>query len=652
MSGKAYDELKIPKKLPNKQKEEIRIMESIYQTEFQPIQPYNWDRKPVHYRIHFQKDYVGVIVDVELTRGYPKNSGPKISFIASTGKKKDESQQLTTNDIAYLNKESQDILKECESDRSLAIHEVLARVQLFVEEKDVAKRDAWIEAKERHEQEKKLIEAKLRKELELAKQKKQNETKQLIVEIQKVNDERIKEFTGQIYGSDDFHHEPLLLSGEIKPSPVTAGGNIVNTKARGTTGTPKKKKAGKRKGRKNHNIKAHNSSNITTKTTKNANTDIDIDGHDDVDDDPFGDIQGLQAGGLFMDIGRHIVHSPPDTPSKHTDTYENTSKRETKNSPTPLVESRYKRDYEYIGRLGKGGFGTVFLAKNKLDGQSYAIKIIQVKGSSYAAAKQEITVLASLNHHYIVRYYHSWVESVSPYKKEEGVISGTNTGGFHRNEVKKDVKDDNWLDQQDWMQSNNMTSTMPSESSYQGKGEWLYIQMEYCPNLTLRQVIDKNECKGNLGWKFFRQTVEAIDHIHQKGIIHRDLKPDNIFIDSKANIKLGDFGLAFGGEITEDQDKPSEVVGTLLYRSPEQAEEGKTYDHKADMFALGIILFEIFRPFNSRMERYKVIQELRRTTEVDPTESKVLDKQAPGNSLHEVDGKSAIVQVVEALIAR
>lgn len=73
----------------------------------------------------------------------------------------------------------------------------------------------------------------------------------------------------------------------------------------------------------------------------------------------------------------------------------------------------------------------------------------------------------------------------------------------------------------------------------------MYIQMEFCEKFTLRQAIDDNLYQNSERlWRLFREIAEGLSHIHQQGMIHRDLKPVNIFLDSRDQIKIGDFGLA------------------------------------------------------------------------------------------------------------
>jgi len=167
----------------------------------------------------------------------------------------------------------------------------------------------------------------------------------------------------------------------------------------------------------------------------------------------------------------------------------------------------------------------------------------------------------------------------------------------------------------------------------------LYIQMEYCPT-TLRTLINagnvfSSKPDGESIWPLFRQMLEGLAYIHEKKVLHRDLKPANIFIAADGSAKLGDFGLAVmgGGKTTESiggigmfsnlenvvsplltsggGEAHTDGVGTALYRPPEQG-NSKTYNDKADVFSLGICLFEMCNPpFNTDSERIQTILSLR-----------------------------------------
>ena len=109
-------------------------------------------------------------------------------------------------------------------------------------------------------------------------------------------------------------------------------------------------------------------------------------------------------------------------------------------------------------------------------------------------------------------------------------------------------------------------------------------------------------------------------YVHSKGMMHRDLKPSNIFFSLEGNIKVGDFGLvtssAYDGlqssylalkALGEDQQHRQHTgnLGSHLYMSPELM-SGRKYDHKVDIFSLGVIFFELHYPFVTDMERAKV----------------------------------------------
>ncbi|XP_035966578.1 eIF-2-alpha kinase GCN2 isoform X1 [Halichoerus grypus] len=165
---------------------------------------------------------------------------------------------------------------------------------------------------------------------------------------------------------------------------------------------------------------------------------------------------------------------------------------------------------------------------------------------------------------------------------------------------------------------------------------YLYIQMEYCEKSTLRDTIDQGLYQDTIRlWRLFREILDGLAYIHEKGMIHRDLKPVNIFLDSDDHVKIGDFGLAtdhlaFTADGKQDdtadhliKSDPSGhltgMVGTALYVSPEvQGSSRPTYNQKVDLFSLGIIFFEMsYHPMVTASERIFVLNQLR-----DPTSPK------------------------------
>ncbi|MCO5571335.1 hypothetical protein L7F22_025073 [Adiantum nelumboides] len=164
----------------------------------------------------------------------------------------------------------------------------------------------------------------------------------------------------------------------------------------------------------------------------------------------------------------------------------------------------------------------------------------------------------------------------------------------------------------------------PAEDNY-AERTYLYIQMEYCPR-TLREVLDSNAeaLDEATVWRIFRQIVEGLAHIHGQGITHRDLTPNNIFFDMRNDIKIGDFGLAKFTSLEQPDREAflsSDVhgssldgtgqVGTYFYTAPEVGQGWPLIDEKADMYSLGVILFELWHPFKTAMERFVVLNELK-----------------------------------------
>ncbi|XP_010157299.1 PREDICTED: eukaryotic translation initiation factor 2-alpha kinase 4 [Eurypyga helias] len=160
---------------------------------------------------------------------------------------------------------------------------------------------------------------------------------------------------------------------------------------------------------------------------------------------------------------------------------------------------------------------------------------------------------------------------------------------------------------------------------------YLYIQMEYCEKSTLRDTIDEGlyEDTSRL-WRLFREILDGLAYIHEKGMIHRDLKPVNIFLDSDDHVKIGDFGLATdhpanavisrreesnsdSSALSDQSGNLTGMVGTALYVSPEvQGSTKSTYNQKVDLFSLGIIFFEMsYHPMSTASERIFVLGQLR-----------------------------------------
>ncbi|XP_035198717.1 serine/threonine-protein kinase Nek8 isoform X2 [Oxyura jamaicensis] len=193
--------------------------------------------------------------------------------------------------------------------------------------------------------------------------------------------------------------------------------------------------------------------------------------------------------------------------------------------------------YERIRVVGRGAFGIVHLCLRKADQKLVILKQIPVEQMSKderLAAQNECQVLKLLSHPNVIEYYENFLEDKA-----------------------------------------------------------LMIAMEYAPGGTLAEFIHKR-CNSLLDedtiLHFFVQILLALHHVHTKQILHRDLKTQNILLDKhRMIVKIGDFGIS---KILSSKSKAYTVVGTPCYISPELC-EGKPYNQKSDIWALGCVLYEL-----------------------------------------------------------
>lgn len=370
--------------------------------------------------------------------------------------------------------------------------------------------------------------------------------------------------------------------------------------------------------------------------------------------------------------------------------------------------SRYENDFEELELLGKGAYGAVFKARNRLDGRDYAIKKIRLSASADNDEKtlREITALSRLSHQNIVRYVTCWIQvqddPAASSTTGETLTSSVQTStrdlrlpglqddfmsvghdafshsASHIRFANSDSEDDENGEgeegprraQTNGHEKDGDDSDGSSESSSSSSGSdddddddddhqllnhsrmqqsfslsnaptpptqprWLFIQMEFVENQTLREAIDRGLTVEE-SWRLFRQMIEALAHVASLGIIHRDLKPSNILMfgaggeqgHSAGDIKIGDFGLATTttslqggtdgapvfGTTDESVDQTTEI-GTNLYIAPEVLKAGASrYDYKVDVYAAGIVFFEMLasqRVYKTGMERIQTIRDLR-----------------------------------------
>ncbi|MBE7500743.1 MAG: serine/threonine protein kinase [Verrucomicrobiales bacterium] len=123
-----------------------------------------------------------------------------------------------------------------------------------------------------------------------------------------------------------------------------------------------------------------------------------------------------------------------------------------------------------------------------------------------------------------------------------------------------------------------------------------YLLMEYVEGSTLRQALRAGRLAPETALALVPAICEALEFAHQQGVVHRDIKPENVLLTPQGRVKLADFGIAklvhpepATPALTEDRS----VVGTPHYMAPEQIEHPQRVDHRADIYSLGVVFYEM-----------------------------------------------------------
>jgi tRNA A-37 threonylcarbamoyl transferase component Bud32 len=212
-------------------------------------------------------------------------------------------------------------------------------------------------------------------------------------------------------------------------------------------------------------------------------------------------------------------------------------------SPTPYLEmlGRQFPQLEILEHLGQGGMGVVYKARQRQLDRLVALKILPTTLGQEAAFTERFTrearALAKLNHPNIVHVY-----------------------DFGRTD------------------------------------EHFYFIMEFVDGMNLRSLLHGGTLKPEEALKIVPQICEALQFAHDEGIVHRDIKPENILIDTRGRVKIADFGLA---KLMDQHGTDfrltgtDQVMGTLNYMAPEQMQGSRTVDHRADIYSLGVVFYEM-----------------------------------------------------------
>lgn len=127
-------------------------------------------------------------------------------------------------------------------------------------------------------------------------------------------------------------------------------------------------------------------------------------------------------------------------------------------------------------------------------------------------------------------------------------------------------------------------------------GGLFYFLMEFVDGVNLRQALQNGQLSAKEALAIVPQVCDALQYAHDEGIVHRDIKPENVLIDRKGRVKIADFGLARLLGKTADNftlTGTQQVMGTPKYMAPEQLEGTHDVDHRADIYSLGVVFYEM-----------------------------------------------------------
>ncbi|MHC4875151.1 MAG: serine/threonine protein kinase [Planctomycetota bacterium] len=123
-----------------------------------------------------------------------------------------------------------------------------------------------------------------------------------------------------------------------------------------------------------------------------------------------------------------------------------------------------------------------------------------------------------------------------------------------------------------------------------------YFLMEFVDGPTLREVIRADHLAAEHALTIVPRLCDALQFAHDKGVIHRDIKPENILMSTDGSVKIADFGLS---RIVGNDNQPTaltrthQIMGTPRYMAPEQMEGSRSVDHRADIYSLGVVFYEM-----------------------------------------------------------
>ena len=224
--------------------------------------------------------------------------------------------------------------------------------------------------------------------------------------------------------------------------------------------------------------------------------------------------------------------------------------------PTPAELAPLFPHLEILELIGKGGMGVVYKARQKSLNRLVALKLLapeRVTDAQFADRfAHEARALAALNHPNIVTIY------------DFGSVAGVGAPGWP-------------------------ASAMPAT------GKMYFFVMEFVDGVNLRQAMKAGRFTPEQALAVVPPVCEALQYAHNHGIVHRDIKPENLLLDKEGRVKIADFGLAkmLGAGASGVGLAESQPAGTPQYMAPEQQTAPQQVDSRADIYSLGVVLYEM-----------------------------------------------------------
>jgi len=224
---------------------------------------------------------------------------------------------------------------------------------------------------------------------------------------------------------------------------------------------------------------------------------------------------------------------------------------------------------EILEVLGQGGMGVVYKARQKQLDRLVALKIMLPQFSrdpSFVERfNREARALAKLNHPNIVAVYD--FGQTAPL---EPGSAGVSPAG-----------------------DSPLTSRRDAGAPRPAPPLCFFI-MEFVDGANLRSVIQSGKLTPAEALAIVPKLCDALQFAHDEGVVHRDIKPANILVDRRGRVKIADFGLAkLAGATDMSLTRSQQGMGTPQYMAPEQLENAKSVDHRADIYSLGVVFYEM-----------------------------------------------------------